>query len=56
VFAALGFEFDPGVAVARRRETEVAAEVEILVLVLDRLVVRAGGPLRPEGRSRESSS
>ena len=42
VFAALGFEFDPGVAVARRREAEVAAEVEVLVLVLDRLVVRAG--------------
>ena len=43
MFAALGFEFDPGVAVARRRETEVAAEVQVLVLVLDWLVVGARG-------------
>ena len=43
MFAALGFKFDPSVAVTWRREAEVAAEVEILVLILDRFVVGAGG-------------
>ena len=47
VFAALGFKFDPSIAVARRGEAEVAAEVEVVVLRLDRLVVGAG---RREGR------
>ena len=47
VFAALGLEFAGRVAVARRGEAEVAAEVGELVLRLDRLVVRAG---RREGR------
>ncbi len=43
MFAALGFEFDPGITVARRREAEVAAEVEISVLILDRFVVGLRG-------------
>ena len=47
MFAALGFKFDPSIAVARRGEAEVAAEVEVVVLRLDRLVVGAG---RREGR------
>ena len=43
VFAALGFEFDPSVAIARRRETEVASEIEETVLILNWFVVGAGG-------------
>ena len=50
VFAALGLEFRPSVTVARRGETKVAAEVEIVVLRLDRFVVGAG---RREGRLRD---
>ena len=49
MFAAFGFEFDPGVAVAGRGEAEVTAEVQVFVLILDRLVVGAGGR---EGRLR----
>jgi len=47
MLAALGLEFGPGVTIARRREAEVSAEVEVVVLRLDRLVVGAG---RREGR------
>ena len=43
MFAALGFEFDPGVTIARRGEPEVAAEIEVLILVFDWLVVRRSG-------------
>ena len=49
VLAALGFEFDPRIAVAGRGEAEVAAEVEELVLILDGFVIGAGGR---EGRLR----
>ena len=43
MFAALGFKFDPSVAVARRCEAEVAAEIEEVILVFDWLVVRRSG-------------
>ena len=43
MLAALGFEFDPGVTVARRREAELASEIEEAVLIFDWLVVGAGG-------------
>ena len=50
MFAAFGLEFGPRVTVAGRGEAEVAAEVEVVVLRLDRLVVRAG---RRERRLRD---
>ena len=43
MFAALGLEFSPGITVAGRGEPEIAAEVEVVVLRLDRLIVGAGG-------------